>query len=73
MGPSMDLLIDHQVETTHSNLHRILDLVTETTATQVAMTHKLLQQTGLQQRQQVQRSPAEPEIRAKKSELPKQV
>ena len=35
----MDLLIDHPVETTHSTLLRILDLVTETKATQVAMTH----------------------------------
>ena len=35
----MGLSIDHLVETTHSTLHKILDLVTETTTTQVAMTH----------------------------------
>ena len=38
MGPSMDLLTNHQVETTHLTLHKTLDLVTETTATPAAMT-----------------------------------
>ena len=39
MGPSTGLSIDHPVETTHSTLHKILDLVTEPTATQITMTH----------------------------------
>ena len=34
----MDLLIDHQAETTHLTLHIILDQITETTATPVTMT-----------------------------------
>ena len=33
----MDLLIDHQVETTHLTLHIILDQITEITATPVSM------------------------------------
>ena len=35
MDPSMDLSIDHQVETTNLTLHIILDQITETTATPV--------------------------------------